>query len=273
MRNVADPLKQLRNRLLWPRDLAPKRPPTCQPGYVTGPPDFVGVGVQKAGTSWWYALIATHPGVEYVPGKRKELHYFDNAWQQAGPDLAQRYGDFFPRQPGKLIGEWTPRYLTDFWVPHLLAKAAPRARILVMLRDPVERFESAVAHELSAGGRIRPMLAAEAASRGFYHQHMTRLLHHFPREQVLVLQYERCRDEAAREVARTYEFLGLDPSFAPPRLSERVNAPKGRVRRPLSAEDRAELTASYAEDVERLAAEFPDIDLRLWPHFRDRITV
>ncbi|MBA3795881.1 MAG: hypothetical protein H0X20_01485, partial [Chloroflexi bacterium] len=56
------------------RRAEPAPPP---PGFVIGPPDFVGVGAQKAGTTWWFRLIEAHPGVYQSPDQRPELHFFD----------------------------------------------------------------------------------------------------------------------------------------------------------------------------------------------------
>ena len=52
-------------------------PPPLGPGNETGPPDFVGIGVQKAGTTWWYELMLTHPGIFAPAGIHKERHFFD----------------------------------------------------------------------------------------------------------------------------------------------------------------------------------------------------
>ena len=61
-------------------------PPTLGAGEVAGAPDFVGIGVQKAGTSWWYELIAAHPQVTARPDLHKERHYFDRfAMKAFGP--------------------------------------------------------------------------------------------------------------------------------------------------------------------------------------------
>ena len=95
------------------------------PGRGHRPPDFVGIGVQKAGTTWWYELLATHPGVSEAPDIHKERHFFDRfATLPFGPDDARDYAGWFPRarDPG---GEWTPDYLSLPWVPPLLARAAP----------------------------------------------------------------------------------------------------------------------------------------------------
>ncbi|MDP9239802.1 MAG: sulfotransferase domain-containing protein [Actinomycetota bacterium] len=247
------------------------RPPACPSGWRTGPPDFVGVGVQKAGTSWWYSLLAMHPQVAPRPDHRKELHFFDCfSGQQFGSADAARYHEFFPRPDGALAGEWTPRYLSDFWTPRQLAIAAPDAKLLVLLRDPVDRYRSGITHELNLGARRNPTLAIEVMHRGMYHLQLTALLRHFPREQVLVLQYEQCRDDPQRQLARTFDFLGLDPmQFIPSDLSKRVNVtPTEKLLLPAQVSD--ELQALYSPDVLALAEEFPEIDVRLWPNFRDR---
>jgi hypothetical protein len=108
----------------------------------------------------------------------------------------------------------------------------------------------------------------EAVARGHYATQLGRLLCHFPREQILVLQYERCVAHPAEELARTYAFLGIDPGFIAPGLSTQVYATPG-PKIPLDDERRAELCNEYREGVRQLAAEWPQIDLALWPNFAD----
>ena len=50
--------------------------PVLAPGETNGPPGFVGIGVQKAGTSWWYRLVVDHPQVSHRPSIHKERHFF-----------------------------------------------------------------------------------------------------------------------------------------------------------------------------------------------------
>ena len=69
-----------------------------------GPPDFVGVGAQKCGTSWWYSLIAAHPGVHDPQGFDKEARFFC----EPGPHDLDAYRRLFARPPGLLAGEWQP---------------------------------------------------------------------------------------------------------------------------------------------------------------------
>ncbi len=253
---------------------APPRPaseaPECPPGSRVGAPDFVGVGAQRCGTTWWYGLIADHPGVWQSPDGAKELHFFDRFAIDPVPNtVAADYAARFPRPPGLLAGEWTPRYMLDFWAPRLLARCAPRAKLLVCLRDPVERYRSGMALERAKGrSRVHPLAASSHQMRSLYHLQVRGLLAHFPREQILVLQHEACVEDPARELRRTYAFLGLDPEeHRPASLAAPANASDPAAKPSLDRDERDDLAALLLEDVRGLAADFPEIDLDRWPAF------
>lgn len=226
------------------------------------------MGVQKAGTSWWHRLITAHPQVHYSDSLPKELHFFDRySHAEFGPADIEAYHQFAPVPPGGVTGEWTPRYLSDFWVPELLSLAAPAAKLLVMLRDPVERYQSGITHEAALGARPRPIVAAEAHARGYYYGQLNQLLTFYPRSQVLVLQYEACRRDPIGQLRRTYSFLELDdPEFTPATMHTRVNE-TAIPKLALPSQIRSTLTRLYEPDVVNLTVLVPDIDLRLWPNF------
>jgi hypothetical protein len=230
----------------------------------------VGLGAQKAGTSWWDALIGRHPAVVRGPGLPKELHFFDRAWEE-GPDeaLVARYAAYFPRPEGGVTGEWTPGYLIDFWTPALLARVAPGARILILLRDPVERMRSGLTHQL-ATSRV-PLTDRDiqgAFQRGLYAPQLRRVFAAYPAEQVFIGQYEACRADPARQLARTFEFLGLAAhELDPATLHGEVNPTTGPRFEPSEAL-RDALIEGYAPDLEQLAELVPELDLSLWPTAR-----
>lgn len=241
-----------------------RRPPACPAGHQTGPPDFVGVGAQRCGTTWWYDLIASHPGVH--DSVAKELHFFHRYWQRPFADAdAGLYGRYFPRPPGSLTGEWSPGYLAHFWALPCLQKAAPAARVLVLLRDPVERYVSGVS--LQSETRRSGAASASAAFRlGMYGSQLEYLYKFFPPEQVLVLQFERCVKDPAAEIRRTYEFLGLESTFVPSDLSSQRNA--ARVAKPTIDDDhRRWLVQSYEREVAQAAGLESSLDLALWTNF------
>jgi sulfotransferase family protein len=245
-------------------------PPECPPGWTTGPPDFVGVGAESAGTTWWYSLLARHPGVHSASSK--ELHFFRSFWKGGFSDAdITSYHRQFPRPPGQITGEWTVRYMYDPWIPRLLAAAAPEAKILVLLRDPVDRYRSAIVRRSHRRkDRIGPTVVTEALARSLYVHQLQRLFHHFARDQVLVLQYERCRVDHRAQLRRTHEFLGLQPAdFVPAGALDRQNpAP---VDLELSPETKEDLVVALGPDVQMLAGLVPEIDLSLWPSVRDAL--
>ncbi len=236
-----------------------------------GPPHYVGIGAQKAGTSWWNRLIESHPGVVSSPGRPKELHFFDRSWETPfGEADIERYQRYFPVPTGAIAGEWTPGYLIDFWAPELIAMAAPDARILVLLRDPVERLRSGLTHQLATSRK--PLTDRDiqgAFQRGLYAPQLRRVLAAFPAEQVWVGQYEACRTDPADQLGRTYEFLGLPPhELDAEALRGEVN-PTTRDKFAPSPSLHAALLAGYAADLAQLPNLVPGIDLSLWPSARE----
>lgn len=241
--------------------------PAAPPGWRPGPPDFVGVGTARSGTTWWDELIHAHPRVHRAPGVPKEVHFFDRFWDGGfTDDEVGRYHAFFPRPEGGTAGEWTPGYMVDYWVPALLHRAAPEARIMVLLRDPIERFRSGLT---LTENRLSLSWTARAAAnggfqRGCYADQLERLWAIFPTEQVLLLQYERCARDPRGELRRTFEFLGLDETAAADiDVERRVN--ETRVAKvTLTEAQRGTLARAYAPENQRLALLAPELDLSLW---------
>lgn len=247
----------------------PPPAPACPEGWQTGPPDFIGVGVQRCGTTRWFDLISSHPEIRRS-STAKELHYFDRfyASEFTSADVAG-YHEYFPRGDGHKTGEWTPLYLSAPWIPRLLAVAAPNARLLVLLRDPVERYLSGLQLDASVASRRGAPLSRyaplEAFMRGLYHAQLSGLLRHFDRSQLLVLQYERCTREPLAELRRTLEFLELEDTNYAPTLDAH---PKRQPEKPaLDPDTRDAYVQAYHEDVIELLNAFPEIDVRLWPNF------
>lgn len=257
-----------------PRWMQELEVPECPPGWRTGPPDFVGVGAQRCGTSWWYrGTMRSHPGVVRVAKPGKELHYFDRFWDgEPSDDFVERYHALFPRPEGAITGEWTPRYMVDFWTMQLLKRAAPDARLLIMLRDPIERLRSGIQRERmladEAGKPFELSHMSEAVYRGLYCDQVRGVLELYPSDRVLVLQFERCRADPIGEMRRTQEFLGLEPLDEAPEKLQQHKRPPG-TKPDLSEERHSELKRRFRDDVARLAGLCPEIDVELWPNFAD----
>lgn len=253
MRRLRPPRAFERQIAEWRR----RRPPRCPRGWSTGVPDFIGLGVQRAGTTWWHSLLTQHPSI--VGARVKELHFFDRESRAADPAvLAREYARHFPRPPGTVAGEWTPYYLHGEHMAAVIRAVVPDARLLVLLRDPVERYRS--------GAGQRPGMRKRASARGFYATQIERYLRLFPRDQLLVLQYERCLEDPAGQLARSFRFLGVDERFTPARFDRggarsfgpEVSLTRGRRRR---------LVGMYEPEVLRLIELGFELDLSLWPNF------
>ncbi|MFO1540431.1 MAG: sulfotransferase family protein [Chloroflexota bacterium] len=255
--------------------------PSCPPGWRTGAPDFVIVGAQKAGTTWWFKLIEAHPSVVQPEGQRPELHYFDRLWD-TWPDAASiaAYHRYFPRPDGSLAGEKTPAYASVPWVLPMLRAAAPDTRIIHIVRDPVTRYLSGRRHAERAWRKAGLELAdvpvgdqrrvvVDAIETGCYARQVERMRALFPAERTLVLQYERNQADPQGQLDRTYAFLGLPPhTLSADELARPRNASTGQPV-VVAPEHLAFLRDHYRPDVLRLRTLVPDLDLSLWPSFAD----
>lgn len=250
-------------------DYRPARWPP--PEFVVAPPDFIGVGGQRCGSTWWFTSICRHPDVYHHPDVAKEVRYLlrFHDHEPDAPEIAE-YAAWFPRpcdRPAAKVGEWTPYYMSYPWIPPLIDTVAPGAKVIASLRDPVERFRSGVA--LSRwGGHDGQVATLRQVNLGFYSYQVRCLLDSVPAEDLLVLQYEQSRADPVGQLARTYAFLGL----APFEVGEEVlHRPTGRAfgddKPALSAERRKLLVDAYAADVEQVLTMLPTFDRSLWTNF------
>ena len=201
-------------------------------------PDFLIAGVPKAGTTALHAALTRHPDLFLSPIKEPKffltdgppptkggpgdaLTYREHVWQR------ERYEALFDAAPpGALRGEATPLYLYDSGAMARIRALIPDVKLIVIIRDPVERAHSNWTHLWSAGlepegeflracaeepGRIAAGWASfwhyTALSR--YGEQLERAFRLFPRDQVLVLRYRLLIDDPAATLDRICAFLGV----------------------------------------------------------------
>ncbi|MCM3886925.1 sulfotransferase [Frankia sp. R82] len=201
-------------------------------------PDFLVIGVPKAGTTALHAALTRHPEL-FLPAV-KEPKFFLSAGlppARGGPGDAQTYQEhvwrqrdyealFDPAPAGTLRGEATPFYLYDLDAQNRIRRLVPKARLVVLLRNPVDRAHSNWTHLWAAG--LEPerdfvqACALEQSRRdagwadfwhyvslGLYGEQLAHLYSLFPREQVLVLRYRDLRDSPEQTLDRVCAFLGV----------------------------------------------------------------
>ncbi|WP_374573189.1 sulfotransferase [Phenylobacterium sp.] len=230
---------------------------------------FIIIGVQKGGTTALFDYLSEDPAIAL--SRAKETHFFDDEsidWEQ--PDY-ERYHAQFDADSEGLRGEATPIYI--YW-PGCLERIAaynPAMRLILILRDPVERAWSHWRMEYARGAEARPfswcirqgrgrLLDAEPwgyhrefsyVERGYYGEQVERLFAVFPREQVLILKSDDLKaapDDVLTEISR---FLGV-PSRAPVVPREVHVGRNMDYGENLEAEDVAFLRRLYARDMARL---------------------
>ena len=258
-------------------------------GWRSTGPDFVGVGAPKCGTTWWYQLLQEHPQI--VPHRvsltnpaNKELQYFLHfQYHGLSTEAIAPYRHAFAAPPGAICGEFSTQYLGYPTCLEHLAVAVPDTKIMVILRNPVDRLVSHLNHMITKRGQrffanLNPQqqyllntysFYIEATFHSLYSIGLTRLFHYFSRERVLVLQYERLAQSPQEELARTYRFLGVDDRFRVNNYREEVNRGTYAIEKP-DAEERQRLAVYFKEDAQRVFTLCPEIDPAMWPEFLER---
>jgi len=236
-------------------------------------PDFLILGAQKAGTTALYAYLRWHP--EITGPSFKEVSFFDRHYVRG----ERWYRAHLPaRRSGTIVGEASPSYLFHPLAPQRVAQLLPHARLIALLRNPVDRAFSHYQHEVALGrepltfeeaidredermqGEVEHMLRdpeyfSEAwwnytyLARGQYAAQLERWFQAFPRERLLVLLTDELADDPAGTHRRVLEFLGVEPQelSSYPRIFERKYEQ-------MASETRARLERSFEEPNDRLAS-------------------
>jgi hypothetical protein len=216
-------------------------------------PDFLVIGAPKAGTTALHLALARHPALYLSPVKEPKFFLTDGPPPaRGGPGDAQTYREHVWRRadyealfdaapPGARCGESTPFYLYDREAQRRIHALVPGARLIAILRDPVERAHSNWTHLWSAG--LEPIddvvRACQEEERridagwaafwhyvrlGRYGEQLQHLYTLFPREQVLVFRYRELLEQPVRILDRIFTFLGVEPGVVTEVPRENVTA-------------------------------------------------
>ncbi|WP_417612406.1 sulfotransferase domain-containing protein [Owenweeksia hongkongensis] len=188
--------------------------------------DFLVIGVQKSGTTSLYEYLTAHLLIDSA--KKKEVHYFDFNYDEG----VNWYHKRFLWKRNHLQGEATPHYLFDANCAARAFKYNPNLKLITILRNPIDRAFSHYKMNVNRGAENLSFLDAlnkederiletkkleygsskavySYKSRGLYAKQLNGWLEHFPKNQLMVLDYERFFKNPWDEIQKVYRFLGL----------------------------------------------------------------
>lgn len=184
-------------------------------GHAKVLPNFLMIGAQRCATTWLYFCLRQHPDV-YLPFI-KEIDFFSRYYDK-GFDWYSRYFRLWRGQ--RAVGEITPSYLYMEGAAERIKRDLGEVRLIVCLRNPVDRAFSQYRKHLRAGAVHVDFEAAlernpEYVERGFYAKQLDRFLRIFPGDRILVMIYEDVKKDPLSHLERVFDFLEIDSSFVP----------------------------------------------------------
>ncbi|GAB4275358.1 MAG: sulfotransferase [Coriobacteriia bacterium] len=229
-------------------------------------PDFIIVGAQKAATTFVQECLAEHPEVYLAPG---ETPFFESPDFENG-DISDLEALFQGRTEARL-GIKRPNYLAKPEVAPRIERYLPDAKLIAVLRNPVDRAVSAYFHYINYG--FLPVLDIEVGMRrllqdpsftsgyprgreviefGFYHRHLTRYRHFIDRGLMLILLFEDIVEAPLESMRKVYKHLGVSSDFLPRSLETRPQEVVYEMRRLRFLRQRNRFQYRYHEDGTRL---------------------
>ncbi|HJT80763.1 MAG TPA: sulfotransferase [Chthoniobacterales bacterium] len=249
-------------------------------------PSFIVIGAMRSGTTSLYRYLCQHPWV--ASANYKELHFFDHQYfPEAVKWYARQFPSRFARMENKtanrfrmITGEASPSYLLHPLAPQRAAKHLPAAKLVAVLRNPVDRafshyqhgrrwgyeplsFEEAIKQESSriqpereklVSGEVNtsdPFMWFSYCARGCYMDRLEEWLQHYPKEKLLIIISEELYADPNSSMRRLTDFLGLPPMVtrAPDDFEKHnLNQYQG-----MNAATRKELLAFFRPHNQRLA--------------------
>jgi len=241
-------------------------------------PDYIIVGGQRCGSTSLHNWLRGHPDVVAIGHPRREIAFF--AYPQYYKQGIAWYANWFRGvAPGLLVGEKSPLYLDHLLVPRRIRAACPAVKLLVVLRNPVDRAYSHYWKARAKGFDVLPFAKALQReegrlvgelrrgisfwreeyyrshhhvraffSRGLYAIHLQRWFESFPRSQLCIVRSEDLFSKNVGEFRRVESFLGLRET-----RPRRFRQWQGGRYTAMGARRRKLLEAAYRPHNERLA--------------------
>jgi len=188
-------------------------------------PDFIGIGAMRCGTTWIADKIRKHPEV-FMPEIFKELHFFDQFYYK-GIEWFEL--NFNKKEKSQIAGEFTPKYLRDEKVPYLIKKHYPNSKLIISIRNPIERAFSHYNFLQKNKGIKSDFYNSlfdknyEILIAGLYGEQIQTYLKLFPQNNIHIIFFEDIISNPKDVVKKLYAFLEIDHHFRPMELSKILN--------------------------------------------------
>lgn len=174
-----------------------------------GAPSWLGIGAQRSGTAWFTGLLTQHPEVGLGTNGKKEQQLLHKVAD--GRVAAEDYLDLFP-DDGVRRGDFSPQYLRHPSAGVVVPRLLPDAPLLVLLRDPVERYRSAMRLGVTRGrAQPYPIPVNLQTWAGCYADQLAMWESFVGRERLVVMVYEQVRLDPQTAVDAVWTRLGLTP--------------------------------------------------------------
>ena len=187
-------------------------------------PNLIVIGAQKCGTTSLHYYLGLHP--EIFMTEEKELNFFleERNWGKGIEWYSSHFG-----ANARILGESSPTY-SHFpvfqGVPERMHATIPEAKLIYVLRDPVERILSHYMHSWTSGAENRPLPEAledpessHYVSRSMYYRQLEQYLPYFPDSRILIITAEALLRDRLKTMKKVYSFLNVDSSFRSSRFS------------------------------------------------------
>ncbi len=194
---------------------------------------FVGIGAHKAASTWIYKCLQEHPEIcmslvketnfflfekEYIRGYK----YYEKNWDHCSSESRAR-------------GEFSVDYLISKESAGRIKKYNPRTKLIVSLRNPVDRLFSNYMH-LATKGYIDDSVSMEDAikkypeliERGMYYKYLSHYLKYYSIEDVCIVLFEDIEKDPKKVLNKLFKFLNVDNEFVPTLVDKKYHTTKER---------------------------------------------
>jgi hypothetical protein len=244
-------------------------------------PTFLIIGAQKSATRWLRMNLGLHPDIFTAS---TEIEFFNSGERVESMGLEWYRAQFEGWAGERFVGEATPGYMYFLHGPAAVAEridtSLPEVRLIAILRNPVDRAQSALIHHIEAGAlppdtQLLEYVKSKAPERdrlgiiggGWYASSLEPFEARFG-DRLLILLHDDLDEDPRKLYDTAIRHVGASADFMPPELekvrySHQAEPSSDPNRQPLTVEQREEIYSYFEDDLARLE-KMIDRDLSLW---------